>query len=242
MKAFNGIRAVKIAGEDGLIFYASGDSLDTANQVIATLRQALLTHPSQQTTPDWLCEAVPAYDSLMVVFDISRIDYHGVYQYVRDLPLSVSESEHTGAGQTHRLPVWYGAPVANDLALVSASTGLDEAQIITLHQQVAYRVYAVGFAPGFAYLGELDERLAMPRLANPRKAVPQGAVAIADRQTAVYPGVSPGGWHLLGLCPVPLYVPGDSQPIRLQTGDTVEFYAINQQQYRDWLTTDDREG
>jgi len=89
----------------------------------------------------------------------------------------------------------------------------------------------VGFAPGFAYLGELAAELTTPRLANPRQAVPKGAVAIADRQTAVYPDVSPGGWHLLGLCPVDLYKPGATEPTLMQAGDKVEFYAISEDEY-----------
>ncbi|NVK56183.1 MAG: 5-oxoprolinase subunit PxpB [Alteromonadaceae bacterium] len=232
MEAFKGIRAVEIAGEDGLIFYASGDSLDVANQYITALNTALLHAASAQNAPPWLYEAVPSYDSLMIVFDLTRIDYHGVYQFVRNLPVKLKGTD--AGGQKHRLPVWYGAPEANDLALVSTETGLSKNQIIDIHQQSSYRVYAVGFAPGFAYLGELDKRLSTPRLANPRKAVPQGAVAIADRQTAVYPGVSPGGWHLLGLCPLAMYLPEAAQPIRLRTGDSVEFYAIGEQQYRSW--------
>ncbi|GGF81440.1 5-oxoprolinase subunit PxpB [Alteromonas lipolytica] len=227
MQAFGPVRRVEIAGEDGLIFYAAGASLAELNQQIALLHQAL-----SESRPDWLLELVPSYDSLMLVFDMTEVDYHRVYQYVATLPVSTATTHSSST--LHRLPVWYGAPEANDLALVSQATGIPEADIIQRHQAQTYTVYAVGFAPGFAYLGELDAGLATPRLANPRKAVPKGAVAIADRQTAVYPDVSPGGWHLLGLCPVALYTPGCDKPVLMQAGDQVEFYAISEAQYHAW--------
>lgn len=227
MQPFGTIRAVQTAGEDGVIFYTSGADLAAQNQAITALHQALVAH-----RPHWLTEAVPSYDSLMVVFDMNEVDYHGVYQFVKQLPISDTQSK--SASTLHRLPVWYGAPEANDLDLVCDATGLSAVQVIERHQQSAYTVYAVGFAPGFAYLGELAAELAMPRLANPRKAVPKGAVAIADRQTAVYPDVSPGGWHLLGLCPVNLYNPGADKPTLMQAGDQVEFYAISEDEYHAW--------
>ena len=101
-------------------------------------------------------------------------------------------------------------------------------QVIELHQQQEYRVYAIGFAPGFAYLGEVDERIAAPRLATPRQKVPRGAVAIADRQTAVYPAVSPGGWNLIG-----------RSPMRITVGDNIGFYGPNEELFRTDITNDD---
>ena len=224
MQPFGTIRAVQTAGEDGVIFYTSGADLAAQNQAITALNQALMAH-----RPHWLTELVPSYDSLMLVFNMSEVDYHGVYQFVKQLPITVTNSQ--AASTLHSLPVWYGAPEANDLELVSNTTGLSAAEIIERHQQSAYTVFAVGFAPGFAYLGELAAELTTPRLANPRQAVPKGAVAIADRQTAVYPDVSPGGWHLLGLCPVDLYKPGATEPTLMQAGDKVEFYAISEDEY-----------
>ena len=104
-------------------------------------------------------------------------------------------------------------------------------EVIEIHQQQEYRVYAIGFAPGFAYLGEVDERIAAPRLATPRQKVPRGAVAIADRQTAVYPAVSPGGWNLIGLCPTRMFNPENDPSMPVQVGDRVRFAAIDRDDF-----------
>ncbi|MDX2348894.1 MAG: carboxyltransferase domain-containing protein, partial [Porticoccus sp.] len=106
-------------------------------------------------------------------------------------------------------------------------------EVIALHQAQEYRVYAIGFAPGFAYLGQVDERIAAPRLATPRPQVPRGAVGIADRQTAIYPAVSPGGWNLIGLCPQPMFDPNNDPSMPVQVGDRVRFRGIDRQTFLD---------
>ena len=113
------------------------------------------------------------------------------------------------------------------------NAGLTVEQVIAIHQSVEYRVYAIGFAPGFAYLGEVDERIASSRLATPRQKVPKGAVAIADRQTAVYPAISPGGWNLIGLCPTLMFDPSKEPSMPVKTGDRVVFEAISREEFID---------
>ena len=100
-----------------------------------------------------------------------------------------------------------------------------------MHSNQSYQVYAIGFAPGFAYLGEVDPLLQMPRLSTPRAKVPRGAVAIADRQTAVYPAQSPGGWNLIGLCPTPMFTPDASPVMPVAVGDEVRFVAIDEAEF-----------
>jgi KipI family sensor histidine kinase inhibitor len=129
------------------------------------------------------------------------------------------------------IPVFYSTQYGPELSLLAQNAGLSVAQIIALHSATEYRVYAIGFAPGFAYLGELDERLATPRLSTPRLKVPAGAVAIADRQTAVYPASSPGGWNLIGLCPSPMFDPEKKPHMPVSVGDRVKFEPIDQSQY-----------
>ena len=131
------------------------------------------------------------------------------------------------------IPVWYGAPHASDLSVVSKKTSLSIDEIIELHTSVTYKVYAVGFAPGFAYMGDIPEAMNCARLGTPRKRVPKGAVAIADRQTAVYPSESPGGWNLLGITSFDMLLHSEEHSeSRLKAGDIVKFVSITEQEYR----------
>ncbi|MBU2976745.1 5-oxoprolinase subunit PxpB [Alteromonas sp. C1M14] len=226
MAPFDDIAHIEPAGLDGLILYFSGTCSREVNAKVASCYRAL-----KYAKPQWLKEAIPAYDSLLVLFDLTITDSHGVYAFLRHMPL-VLETEKSV--KKHRIPVWYGASQANDLAQVCEHTGLTERDIIDLHTATTYRVYAVGFAPGFAYLGDSPEQLSVPRRDTPRTKVPAGAVAIADRQSAVYPSVSPGGWHLLGLSPMAMVDTTKAVAGRLQMGDEVTFFAIDEKQYRSW--------
>jgi KipI family sensor histidine kinase inhibitor len=127
--------------------------------------------------------------------------------------------------------VYYAAEVGEDLEPLAARAGLSTDEVIALHCGTDYRVYAIGFAPGFAYLGQVDERIAAPRLATPRLKVPRGAVAIADRQTAVYPAVSPGGWNLIGRCPVRMFDPNAEPIMPVAVGDRVRFESVSRERF-----------
>ena len=198
----------------------------------------------------WLVECVVSYDSMLLVFNVEAIDSHGVYlalsQLANDIHYEQVESDEgksEGAveldsplvhgNQCKVIPVWYGAPNANDLREVSEKTSLSVDDIIALHTSVEYKVYAVGFAPGFAYMGDVPEALQCARLSTPRKRVPKGAVALADRQTAVYPSESPGGWNLLGLTPLEMVLHGsDAGSSLLKAGDRVKFKAISEEEFK----------
>ncbi len=224
MKKFKEIKHIAHAGMDGLIFYFSGDSL-LANQRVQQYAQSI-----SNANPAWVKSLIPSYDSLLVCFDCFKVDSHLVYRFVADLEPEPASSEQCSH---HEIPVWYGAPQTNDFEQIKNQTGLEKTEIINLHTSHILRVYAVGFAPGFAYMGELADDLVCPRLATPRKAVPQGAVAIAEKQTAIYPSVSPGGWNLIGLCPwyCNLSDPGDLPEFAV--GDSVSFHSITEKQYRE---------
>ena len=155
----------------------------------------------------------------------------------------------------HKIPVCYELQsLESDLLKVAKEKSLSINSLIELHCSVCYRVFATGFLPGFAYLGELPEEMSQARLDKPRTRVPKGAVAIADRQTAIYPAESPGGWHILGYTPIEMLLTGnderrkpidDSQEIQssnkvkplLKAGDYVEFYPITEEQYLHWRSS-----
>jgi inhibitor of KinA len=137
-------------------------------------------------------------------------------------------------GAVHVLPVCYGGEFGPDLATVAAHCGLSGADVIALHSGASYRVYAIGFVPGFPYLGGLPAALGVPRRATPRIRVPAGSVGIGGAQTGVYPLATPGGWHLIGRTPVELFRPHEGRPCRLGMGDRVQFQAISPEEFAAW--------
>ena len=140
-----------------------------------------------------------------------------------------ARGEQTGA--TIDVPVCYGGDFGPDLADVAALGGCTEDEVVRLHSGTEYRVYVVGFVPGFAYMGVVDDRLALPRRAAPRTRVPAGSVAIAAGQTGIYPMETPGGWHLLGRTPIRPFDPGRAEPVLFRPGDRVRFHAIDRETF-----------
>lgn len=128
-------------------------------------------------------------------------------------------------GKTIALPVCYGGRFGPDLEPVSAAKGISPGEVIHIHSSRIYRVYMIGFLPGFAYLGKVDERLDMPRKAAPVPVV-AGSVGIVGNQSGIYPLNSPGGWHIIGLTPLKLFDPEGEPPVLLKTGDRVQFFPI----------------
>ena len=179
---------------------------------------------------DSIVDLVPSYASLLVIFDLDHSDHFAVRQNLRSA-LSNLDSVDAAAGELVTLPVYYSSESGPDLEIIAEGANISIEDVIEIHQQQEYRVYAIGFAPGFAYLGEVDERIAAPRLATPRQKVPRGAVAIADRQTAVYPAVSPGGWNLIGLCPTRMFNPAADPSMPVKAGDRVRFSAISRDEF-----------
>jgi KipI family sensor histidine kinase inhibitor len=164
-------------------------------------------------------DVVPAYASLTVHYDPGRISYVDLVMRLRAMrPIAVERSETPSA--SHIIPVRYDG---EDLKEVAEKLKLAISDIIAIHSAREYRVFVIGFVPGFAYLGPLDERLVLPRRDAPRKRVPAGSVAIAETQTGVYPSETPGGWHLIGTTEVRMFDPGADKPALLSVGDRVRF-------------------
>ena len=178
---------IEIAGQNAfIVYFAEQTSAAVSAQIQAAVANILAT------MQDSIIDLVPSYASLLVIFDLDRSDHFAVKQQLH-AALDQLDSVDAASGELVTLPVYYSAESGPDLEVIAQLGNISVDDVIEIHQLQEYRVYAIGFAPGFAYLGEVDERIAAPRLATPRQKVPRGAVAIADRQTAVYPAVSPGG-------------------------------------------------
>jgi KipI family sensor histidine kinase inhibitor len=194
------------------------------------LRIAALAERIRHDLGPLLTDLVPGWTSLLLHYDLLRTDHLQLAERLTPLlEVWLVEPADMRCGRRHEIPVWYAG---EDLAEVARSCRLSVEQVIELHSATEYWVGAIGFAPGFAYLGELHERLALPRRATPRTLVPAGSLAIAERQTAIYPQASPGGWHLLGLSPWPLFDAASTPPCPLALGDRVRFLPIDQARYR----------
>jgi KipI family sensor histidine kinase inhibitor len=131
------------------------------------------------------------------------------------------------------IPTHYGGEHGPDMEFVTRHTGLSEQEVVSIHAGTDYLVYMMGFNTGFPYLGGMSERIAVPRLETPRTVVPAGSVAIAQRQTGIYPVASPGGWRLIGRSPVRLFDAANEPPVAVEAGDYLRFVAINEEGYLD---------
>ncbi len=171
---------------------------------------------------------VPAYSSLLVHFDPCRLRHREVEEHVRGL-LDRGAGDDEAEEAEPRLvtiPVCYGGAFGPDLEEVARLRGLTPERVAELHAGVTYHVFCLGFVPGFAYLGELPEEIACPRLDTPRREVPAGSVGIAGAQTGIYPMATPGGWRLIGRTPLTMFdARRDPMPL-LEIGDRVRFTPI----------------
>ncbi|MBN1261966.1 MAG: 5-oxoprolinase subunit PxpB [Anaerolineae bacterium] len=169
-------------------------------------------------------ETVPTYRSLLVLFEPERASPERVERHLMHLVRSLG-ARPLPEGRLHEIPVCYGDACGPDLESVARVHSLTVGELIQLHTAPTYRVAMLGFAPGFAYLLGLDERLATPRLATPRTRVPAGSVGIAGVQTGLYALNTPGGWQIIGQTTLTLFDPEREPPFTLQAGDRVRFVA-----------------
>lgn len=179
-----------------------------------------------------ILELVPTFRSLLIHYDPDVIDYQALCEKIRLL-----EATAVRAGETDRrvlhIPCCYGSHFGPDLSDMEKITGLCRDEIISLHSSVNYKVYMLGFLPGFVYLGGLDKRIEAPRLSTPRVKIPKGSVGIGGSQTGVYPLDSPGGWRLIGSTPLDFYDPDREEPVLCRAGDYIRFEPVSSSEYYD---------
>jgi inhibitor of KinA len=186
-------------------------------------------------------EVVPTYRSLLVHYDPLRLSHRDLVGFVRTI---LEKGEEYPLPEPHKveIPTLYGGEFGPDLLFVAEHNGLSIDEVIRFHSGTVYPVYMLGFSPGFAYLGGLPEEIATPRLPTPRTLVPTGSVALAGRQTGVYPIASPGGWRLIGRTPLKLFDPQRDPPTLLGAGDRVRFVPISEGEYWARLEREEEKG
>lgn len=179
-------------------------------------------------------EAVPAYASIAVYYDVIQTRrafpdhptaFEGVRHFLERALEEVSDATNA-SGRLVEIPVDFSNDAALDLDDVASRANMSPNEVIDVFTSTTYRVYMLGFLPGFAYMGEVDERIATPRRSSPRLKVPKGSVGIAGRQTGIYPLESPGGWQIIGRTDVELFTPESDPPCLLSPGDRARFVRV----------------
>ena len=187
-------------------------------------------------------ETVPAYRTLLVEYDSLRLDDSEIRDRLEELAAGIvaestdddaTDDDATDSSEPIEIPVVYGGEFGPDLGDVATHAGLSESEVVDIHTSAPYRVYMVGFAPGFPYLGGMDTRIACPRLTTPRLRLPAGSVGIAESQTGIYPNESAGGWRIIGRSPTVLFDVENDPPSVLEPGAMVSFVAVDSADFAD---------
>jgi inhibitor of KinA len=210
--------------------HASGDSLllvelEPRLAPDVNIRAVALAEALRSAHLAGVRDVVPSYASVGVHIDPLRLDVAALERAVAEA-WDVGPLEAADAGRLVEIPVCYGGEFGPDLEEVAAFAHCSADDVVRWHSEIVYRVYMLGFLPGFAYLGAVDEIIAMPRRTAPRPAVPAGRVGLARRQTGVYPAESPGGWRLIGRTPWRMFDVGRARPSVLDAGDRVRFVPV----------------
>lgn len=190
-----------------------------------------LSRRCKKALGDALIDLVPSYTTLLVVFDplvLSPFDARGI---ICAILADLEPDDNAGSGKIYQLPTWYDSTVGPELSRVANHANLTISDVIKIHSQQTYRVFALGFAPGFAFMGLLDPRIECARLDTPRQRVPVGSVALAGRQTAAYPAQTPGGWNLLGRTSARLFDRERDGFSLLRVGDQVRFVPVSRAEF-----------
>ena len=206
------------------------------NKKVISLFNYLQHHPL-----DDIIEAVPAYSSLTIYYDVFAVSQKitnekSTYEWMKENIenfLSKKIEINAGASEIIRIPVCYDEGLGIDLKWMAEEKNISIDEIIRIHCSKKYRVYMLGFLPGFAYMGEVDEKISVPRKPQPQS-ISAGSVGIAGKQTGIYPFNSPGGWQIVGRTPLKLFAANKTDPCLLKAGNEVEFYSITKDEFENY--------
>ena len=214
------------SGDQGISVEFENEISEAVNGKVTALAGALA---EQEGTG--IMEMVPTYRALLIRYDPSSASYEELCGIIR-LASVPGDGSQSRKRRVWRIPCCYGGIYGEDLEGMEGVTGLSSEEIIRIHTEPEYKIYMLGFLPGFPYLGGLDPRIAAPRLETPRVRIPAGSVGIGGSQTGIYPIDSPGGWRLIGRTPVKFYDPESEHPILCAAGDSIRFVSITPDEYK----------
>ncbi len=212
-------------GDRGLLLELGDEISREINERVRRMALAV-----QSDAIQGVLETVPTYRSLLILYNPLLLSITDLKKRLESIEEGLQKSPFPEPKLT-RIPVVYGGKYGPDLDFVAAYHHTTREEIIRLHCIRPYLIYLIGFMPGFPYMGELPTGLVTPRLDTPRLSVPAGSVAIAQKQTGIYPIESPGGWRVLGRTPVQMFDPWKDPPSYLRMGDEVQFYPIDEREF-----------
>lgn len=178
-----------------------------------------------------IVDLIPGYSSLLICYEPLILAYDSLVNRLEELLESLEEIG-VNNGRVIKIPVFYGGESGPDIEMVANHNAISIEEVINLHTSSLYRIYMIGFKPGFPYLGGLPKTLSTPRLQNPRMKVKEGSVGIAGNQTGIYPQDSPGGWQIIGHTPLKLVDWLKDELTLFKPGDFIKFYSIDEDQYK----------
>ena len=221
-----------LAASDSALLIELGDSIDYGiNARVYSLQREIEASDINHAVEEF----IPSYRSLLVEYDSTEYSHSDMKDQVSEMvekTTSMTALIIDANEESSEIPVAYGGEYGPDIETVANHAGLSVDEVISIHSDTDYHVFMLGFAPGFPYLGGMDERIACPRLATPRTIVPAGSVGIAEAQTGVYPNASPGGWQLIGRTPMKLFDVNVDPPAVMLPGNKVNFVPISHEQYK----------
>lgn len=216
---------IEQAGPDAVLI-RFGEQINT--DLVPVIRAA--TKRLQNSLQEEIRGLVPSYTTLMLCYDPRKNDFLSIQQKIQQQLTNLTIS-NTQMGKLIEIPVWYHPEVGPDLQHVADFHQISIEEVIRRHTETTYQIFAIGFAPGFAYMGNVPQQLATPRLKTPRPNVAAGSVAIADQQTAVYPISTPGGWNILGRTTMKMFDRQSPKLCPVLPGDRVKFISVSKAEF-----------
>ncbi|WP_314294256.1 5-oxoprolinase subunit PxpB [Fusobacterium periodonticum] len=226
--------------ENSIRFLFSGDSalvIEFGNEISADINKKIrkMMDDIKKENIDGIIELVPTYCSLLINYDVLKINYNTLVEKLKTFLNNDVETTEGEEVTLVEIPTLYNDEFGPDLSYVAEYNKLSKEEVIKIHTGTDYLVYMLGFMPGFTYLGGMSEKIATPRLESPRLQIYPGSVGIAGKQTGMYPSMSPGGWRIIGRTPLKLYNPDSDTPVYISSGDYVRYVSISEEEYNEIL-------
>ena len=232
----NPIYSIFPLGDNAILIDFGNELNESINQKVFAIFRKIKDQNMQG-----VLDVVPAYSSLTIHYDMMKIfekaGGRAVFDFITDQVKKIIEDNTEISFEENRkisIPVCYDKEFGIDLSYLANEKKLSIEEVIHLHTTKVYRVYMIGFLPGFAYMGEVDQKIQIPRKENPRTQIEAGSVGIAGEQTGIYPLQSPGGWQIIGRTPLQLFNKEKTEPVLLQPGDQIKFYSISKHEFRNY--------